>query len=287
MDDKLIIFKENMILYITGSGPDATGANNGYSQTTFISSTVGCNNFLSIVLMPNGIIFQSDKGLWLLQRDLNLQYVGFPVQTYATGAKVLSASNVPNTNQVRFILDSGVTLMYDFFVNEWGTFSINAVSSTIWQGQHTWIASNGYVYKESPGSYLDYQTPVNMSFTTSWFNLAGLQGYQRAYYFYLLGTYISPHTLTLNISYDYSTSVNQTTVITPFNYNNSSTLEQYKVHLQRQTCQSLQISLTESYDNSYYPTPLTAGAGLTLSGLSIALGLKKGWRPIGQLQSVS
>ena len=38
-------------------------------------------------------------------------------------------------------------------------------------------------------------------------HLAGLQGYQRAYFFYLLGTYFTPHKLGLSISYDYNEGV--------------------------------------------------------------------------------
>ena len=74
MDDKLIIFKKDAIYYITGTGPDNTGANGTFSDATFITSTVGCANPSSIVLMPNGIMFQSDKGIWLLDRQLGTTY---------------------------------------------------------------------------------------------------------------------------------------------------------------------------------------------------------------------
>jgi hypothetical protein len=76
MDDKLIVFKRNAMLYINGSGPDNTGANNQYSPPIFITATVGSKNQRSIVLMPQGLMFQSDnKGIWLLGRDLNTDYM--------------------------------------------------------------------------------------------------------------------------------------------------------------------------------------------------------------------
>ena len=62
MDDKLIIFKKDAIYYINGSGPDNTGANSTFSDPVFITATVGCSNPNSIVLLPHGIMFQSDKG---------------------------------------------------------------------------------------------------------------------------------------------------------------------------------------------------------------------------------
>ena len=87
MDDKLIIFKENAIYYINGSGPDNTGANSTYSQPTFITSTVGCSNQQSIVFMQDGLMFQSDKGIWLLNRGLGTLYIGAPVEAFTLNAK--------------------------------------------------------------------------------------------------------------------------------------------------------------------------------------------------------
>lgn len=294
LDDKLIIFKKDAIYYITGTGPDNTGANNDFSDPIFITSTVGCSNQNSIAFIPDGLMFQSDKGIWLLGRDLSTKYIGASVEAY-NQYPILSAVSVPGTNQVRFTLSNGITLMYDYFYGQWGTFSgVPAVSSTLFQSLHTFINRFGAVFQESPGFYLDGSNPVLISFITSWINLAGLQGYERAYFFYLLGVFYSPHKLTLQVAYDYNSSPLQTTIISPENYNGAygaapgtygsnspyggtAPLEQWRVFLQKQTCQSFQISLSESFD-AFYGAP--AGAGLTLSGINILCALKRGYRPI-------
>lgn len=295
MDDKLILFKRDAIYYINGSGPDNTGANSQYGDATFITSTVGCENQKSIVFMPQGIMFQSDKGIWLLGRDLSTNYIGAPVEAFTQNATVQSAVNVPGTNQVRFTLDSGVTLMYDYFYGQWGTFvNVPAISACIYQNLHTYINSAGQVYQENPGSYLDGGRPVLMSFTTGWLNMAGLQGFQRAYMFYLLGVYKTPHKINLGISYDYVDSPEQVTTITPDSYNGTygsdpiygssalpyggnSNIEQYRVDLAKQRCESFKIAFDEIFDPSY---GTTAGQGLTLSGLNVIVGIKKGYFPI-------
>ncbi len=299
LDDKLIIFKKDAIYYITGTGPDNTGANNDFSEPIFITSTVGCSNQNSIAFIPQGLMFQSDKGIWLLGRDLSTQYIGAPVEAFNQYA-VLSAITVPGTNQVRFTLSNGVTLMYDYFYGQWGTFvNIPSVTSTLFEGLHTFINSFGNVFQETPGAYLDGSSPTLISFSTGWLNLAGLQGYQRAYFFYLLGTFLSPHKLTVQVAYNYNPSPTQTTLITPDNYSGvygadslygASTpyggvpvLEQWKIDLQQQTCQSMQITVTESFD-SFFGT--TAGAGLTLSGINLLLGLKKSYVPIRSANTV-
>src|ERR1700677_556451 len=109
MDDKLIIFKQNAMYYINGTGPDNTGANSQYSQAIFITSTVGCANQNSIVFIPQGLMFQSDKGIWLLGRDLSTNYIGAPVEN-TNQYLITSATTIPGTTQVRFTLNNGTAL---------------------------------------------------------------------------------------------------------------------------------------------------------------------------------
>lgn len=297
MDDKLVIFKKDAIYYINGTGPDNTGANSQYSQPIFITSTVGCANQASIVLTPSGLMFQSDKGIWLLGRDLSTQYIGSPVENF-NSYEVTSALAIPGTNQVRFTISNVLALVYDYFYNRWGYFvGFEAIGSCIYQGLHTIITSAGSVYQETPGVYIDGSNPVLMSFITSWINVAGVQGYQRAFFFYLLGQYLTPHKLSLQIAYDYNPAASQTSLISPTNfsspvpssfgsptpYGGSSNVENWRVFLAKQRCQSFQISLQEIYDPSF---GVPAGAGLTLSGLNLVVGIKKGWRNIGNANTV-
>lgn len=299
MDDKLIISKKNAFYYINGSGPDNTGANAQYSQPIFITSTVGSDNQNSFVFTPKGLMFQSDKGIWLLSRGLDTVYVGAPVEKY-NQYRVNSAVNIPGANQARFTLSNGITLVYDYFYEQWSTFSgVPAISSTLYEGLHTYINSSGMVSQETPGIYLDNGNPVLLSFLTSWINLAGLQGYQRAYFFYLLGQYLTPHKLNLNIAYDYNESPTQSTLITPDNfapnygvsspygqessYGGPGNIEQWRVFLTKQRCQSFQINLSEIYDQSL---GAPSGRGLTLSGLNLIVAIKKGWIPISAANSI-
>lgn len=297
MDDKLIIGKENALLYINGSGPDNTGANSQYSQPIFITATVGNPNQNSWVLMPQGLMFQSDKGIWLLDRGLGTSYIGAAVENFTLNAKVLSAVNVPETNQVRFTLDSGITLMYDYFYGQWGTFTnISGVSSCIYENLHTYIDGFGRVFQESPGIYLDGSNPVLLSFTTGPLRLGDLQNYQRAFFFYLLGQYFSPHKLQVSIAYDYSPNPSQSIILSPLNYSSTygsapsqspygqgnpygghSAKEQFRVFLERQRCQAFSISLKEIFDGTY---GVQAGQGLSLSGINLVMAFKNKFNTI-------
>lgn len=297
MDDKAILFKATAINYIAGTGPDNTGANNQYTQPIFITATVGCSNQKSIVFQPQGLMFEfaskAGNQIWLLGRDLTTQYIGAPVEAFTQNATVQSAVNVPGTNQVRFTLNTGITLMFDYYYQQWGTFvNVPAISSTLYQDLHTYINSLGQVFQETQGKYLDNTLPVLMGFSTSWASLSGLQGYQRAYWFTLLGTYYSPHKLNIKVGYDYNPNPSSQTLIAPLNfsptygqdltygsgtpYGGPAALEQWRVFFKQQRCESFQIILNEIYDPSF---GVVSGKGLTISGLDLVVGIKKGWRP--------
>ncbi len=291
MDDKLIIFKKDAIYYITGTGPDNTGANNDFSSPIFITSGVGTSNPDSIVLTPNGLMFQSDKGIWQLGRDLSTTYIGAPVETY-NSAIVQSTQMIPATTYVLFVLNNNLTLMYDYFYNQWGTHSnVSAIFSTLYQGLHTYLNPFGQVFQNAPGTYLDGSEPVLMSLTTSWINIAGLQGYERFYAANLLGTYFSPFNLNVSLAYNYNPSFEQSTIITPDNatanyggealwgsggpWGGPGNVFSARLFPQRQKTQSFQMTIQEVYDPSFGQP---AGEGLSLSGLLLLVGIKKGNR---------
>lgn len=291
MDDKLIIFKKDAIYYINGSGPDNTGANSSFSDPVFVTGTVGSSNPSSIVLIPNGLMFQSDKGIWILGRDLSTQYIGAPVEQYNSNI-VLSATAIPGTNQVRFILDNHITLMYDYFFNQWATHTnINAVSGTLYQSAHTYLNNFGQIFQEVENTYIDGSKPVLLSLTTSWMNIAGLQGYERFYFANLLGTTYTPFKLNVQFAYDYNPSPTKAILVTPDNnFNNwgdealwgsgppwggTGNVFSARCFPDKQKCESFQVIIEEVYDSSL---GVVAGQGLSLSGLALVVGVKKGYR---------
>lgn len=282
MDDKMILFKSGKqsgpaIYYMQGQGPAPSGANNDFQDPLPVTVDAGGVDRPSVVLTPIGLMFKSFKGIYLIDRGLQASYIGAPVEAY-NQYSVLSAQLIPNTTQVRYILSNGVMLMYDYFFKKWATWSPPAgVSDCIFQGQHTYASSDGQVYQETPGQFIDgANTPVLMSFTTAWIKLAGLVGYQRAYFFFLLASYISAHKLSLSLFTDFATNPDSTVTITP---NSADSLENWRIFFAKQRCQSFQIQLSEIYTG-------TLGQGFNMSGLNLIVGAKSKFRTISAAQSV-
>lgn len=301
MDDKMIIFKANAVLYFNGTGPDNTGANSQYSPPTFITSTVGTILQQSIVMTDNGLLFQSDKGYWLLERSAQqCVFLGGAVEKYTIDGIANSALTIPGTTQIRATMSSGVTLMMDYFAgNQWGTFTgVPAISSTLYQSFHTYLDKFGRIFQETPDQYLDGTNPVLLGFKTGWINVAGISGYQRIHELILLGKFLSPANIIVNIAYDFKEPTQQS-IINPTNYTGvfgsdslygqtspfggEGPVLKWRVQLEKQKCQVFQITVQEQFDPSF---GTIAGAGFTLSGITGVITVKKGYRPIKAANSV-
>jgi hypothetical protein len=130
-----------------------------------------------------------------------------------------------------------------------------------------------------------------MSVTTGWINVAGLQGYERFYQMFLLGTYYTPFKLNVSLAYDYLSSNLQQTVVAPDNFEPAwggqpvwgappawggpGDVFEARVFPQKQKCESFQVSIQEVYDGTM---GANTSQGLTLSGLNLLVGVKKGTR---------
>ena len=101
MDEKLVIFKESAIFYLSGDGPNNLGQQDTFIKPELVSSDIGCININSVVLTPDGLMFKSKKGIYLLSRSMQLAYIGANVEAF-NDLKVSSAIVVPEENQVRF-----------------------------------------------------------------------------------------------------------------------------------------------------------------------------------------
>ncbi len=268
MDDKLIFFKDSTIFYVIGDGPAPNGTQNDFSYPQVITSDVGCRNQDSIIVVPIGLMFQStDKGIYLLDRALQLSYIGAPVEAF-NNVRVTSAELLPNTTQIRFTLESDTTLIYDYLVQQWSTHSgLTFVDATTYKHMHTGLQADALVLEQTPVQWVDNSTPVALSLTTGWFSFAQLQGYQRIIEFLLLLTSTNATSLKIQlyINFDSTTAIQTDTISIPAN----TVRQQYRIFPSTQKCQSMQIVITE------IPTG-ASGGGLTLSGMSFIMGIKRG-----------
>lgn len=298
MDDKYIQFGPTSIYYMTGQGPSNTGSQNDFSASQLITTDVGCTNPRSVVTMPLGLMFQSGKGIYLLNRGLGTEYIGADVEYY-NDTEVTSATLIPNTNEVRFTTNTGVTLTYDYFFKQWTVDEIQyGIDACIFQNVFTYANPNGTMFQETVGEYLDSGSFFPMKIWSSWLSFAQLQGFQRVWSLNVLGAYESPHKLMVRLAYDFNPGPTQedlidaTTIISTPDYGDDATYGlttpyggngmpyQFRIQPNQQKCQTMQVQLEDVQIEDF-------GEGMRLSALTFEIGVKKGTYKSGATSTFS
>jgi hypothetical protein len=209
LDDKVIIFKRTAISMVTGPGPLANPAAGGeWSTPALVTSDVGCIDQRTIVTTPTGLMFQTAKGIYQLDRGLQAAYVGAPVEAY-NAQRITRATLIDDATQVRFLTDDGKTLLYDYLFGQWSTFTQHAgLDSVIIAGTYHYLRTDGRVFKQST-AYADDNLDVPMVIETAWIRLGeARQGFQRIWHAEILGEWKSAHVLRVQWMTDYTVDGN-------------------------------------------------------------------------------
>ena len=287
MDEKLVPFGEESVWFVVGAGPDATGAGSTYQDAQRVpGEAVGCVNPKSPLLTEQGVVFQSSKGLYLLSRALTTVYAGAEAEDIINGATITSARALPNATIFQFTLDSGVSAVFDSFVGQWGSDDpLDAVDSTIWNGAFAFIQPNGLVLAETVGEFASNGSAISLAVKTGPIRLGALAGFERVRMVEILGTYESAHTLEVSVYFDGNTSASQVVTITPRAreaWGDDETWGSgevwggrfrpyaWRLYLNRQKCESVQFQIRDTQSGE------TPGEGMSLSSLTLELGVKRG-----------
>lgn len=285
MDSGLLAFTASGLFIIQGDGPAPNGQGATY-QAIKVQTDVGCTNQRSVVSTPEGVMFQSARGIYMVSRGLEVVFLGKTVQDRTDGVLVTSAVLVANRGEVRFALDSGVSVVYNYIEKQWstarytsnGAYGRTIVDACMWNGSYTVLFEDGNVASEAEFSYLDGTEWVPMTLETSWNNAAGPLAYQSVRNFSIEGFSRSDHQLTVSVGFDNELDYAQTftwldgtpvTAIGP--------LESLEVSIGvRRKCQAIRFKVQ---DASPATLPRDTGQGPVFDAVGVQVGVKSGFRP--------
>lgn len=206
-DGVVYVFKANAIFGFTGLGPLRNGdtSTSSFSDVDVVTEDVGCPFPDSLVKTPEGIMFDSGKGIYRLGLDRKPLYVGAPVEAY-NDQDFRAATVMPDRSQVVFLTDSGKSLLFDYLFQQWSTFTNHAgLDAVVVGGRYHYLRADGRVWRETPGAFSDDGARIPLVFETAYVDFVGhRQGWQRFWHLHLLGTWVSPHQLGISYQSDFS-----------------------------------------------------------------------------------
>lgn len=211
-----VVFREYATYMFPGDGFDNTGRGVNYGPAQIVSHDVGCRDTDSIASTPEGIVFQSSKGKYLLTRGWTMKPIGLPVADYDSET-VLATHVMTAQHQVRFVTASRV-LVWDYLapspsgLGTWAEWSItSAVHAGMWQGTYHYLAAAGPYAEQTTYSGTAYGWDV----TTAWIKPNDLQGQISVRKLQALGEYKSACYVRCRVAYDYNPAWVDDTVWTP------------------------------------------------------------------------
>ena len=226
LDDKTVVFEKDDIHVIYGDGPLNNGRGEDFA-VQYISTDVGCEDQGSIVECPAGLVFfRRERGFYLLDRQLNIKFIGDRVYNLSRGINVLSAELVSADGHIRFLCGNtratdfdlqeptaGYTrpprpvygnslppksacFVWNYEKDQWSVFSnYRGVASAIYDGKYTQLLNDWSIWTEREDYDWQHKDPVGTNRTltrTPWIPLAdNTQGYSRCYRMNVLGRYVS------------------------------------------------------------------------------------------------
>lgn len=211
LDDTVIPFKETATYVFGGPGPLADPAvdpaSNIFSSSELVTSDVGCASASSVGQTPLGITFQSRKGIKLLARGRQVIDTGNPVQPLGT-QNFTRTTLLPDRKSILYLTDTadGFSLLWDYDRNQWSKFSNHlGLDAVVVEGVYHYLRTDSRVFVETPGEFRDDNSRIPLRIETAWIRYAQyLQGWQKVLWAYWLGSYKSPHTLSVRYRIDYN-----------------------------------------------------------------------------------
>lgn len=209
-DGVVHVLKDSAVFLFNGDGPFATGTTStgtiisGFSKPQKCKGNIGCTDPSSIIASPVGVMFSGDQGIWRVSLDGTLQYVGAPVEAY-NSQSVRRATLLPKRTAIIFLTDEGKSLYYDYLFDQWSTFTNHeGYDAAVIDGVYHYLRKDSRVFVETLDQHTDAGARIKLLLTTAHIHMLDhLQGFQRFWEAWLLGTWVSPHQLGVSWSLDY------------------------------------------------------------------------------------
>lgn len=262
IDSGIIVWKKNRIYLVNGLGPDNLG-NGAYTEPQLLSADTGCSDVRTLTQTPQGWLFKSPKGWRLLSSGNEIQDIGSPVADYDSQT-FYDVLTLEDQNLILCVTSSGKTLAYDYFVNQWSTWTAPlGIAAKLFDGGYV-VASTSAVTKKTT-TKTDSGSAFNWDVETPWLYPADMLGFGRLWEIALLGEYMAAHNLRVRIYYN-----NVYTAVDDITWTTDTSQYEVRVRPSRPKSRAFKFRFTD------VQTSGTLADSLKAVSLMLKMGTKKG-----------
>jgi hypothetical protein len=286
--DVVIVLKETCVGVISGQYATDSGVDVSLKYD-LVTEELGCVSKNAIVEIDKGLVFQSERGLCMVGRDLQVAFVGAPVENLR-GFTLRSASLITDLQSVVFIGDEGPAICMNYGKNAWTTFPQQLGLASVHVGtDYYFLTLDDRILKRSSTTFTSGGRPVITKIRTPWYQLGGIGGFERLYAAYLQGKVLGEHGFKINVYYDHEEAPRETLVWASgqlqvfgedvgvwgqMDFDLHRVLQQIRLQPRFQKCTAVSIEVEEWYPDGYSPEN-----SVTWYGIRLEIGMKRGaWK---------
>lgn len=287
LDGRLVLFTRDKVLFSAGEGPDELGGSGAFSPPQVISNKTGCIAPQSVIETPFGLMFQGKRGIYLVQRDLSVEYVGADVEKLV--GTITSANHISNREEVRFNQASpGKALVWNYGEGgQWSTITPRQIASAVEFGDGlAWVSGSDEdvtsIYQSDFTCVSDGGDAMEALFESAWLRLGNITGYQRVSRIAMRGTYHGQSLVSVYLAYDGNEDewlevVRKQTI--DLNLEDGDPIE-LEAHLKYQKCSSIKIRVVDDGGGG------APSRGVDWVALALELGVRPGMFKVSSLQTL-
>lgn len=227
LDYAMVVFKSDRIHMLYGQGNDRIGIGSDLDSKR-IGYGIGCVCSRSVVVGKDGVFFQSEKGIYLLNRSEELVYIGAGIEDFVRACgNVRSAVVNDDNHQLRIVASrkdntAQYVFVFDYLFNMWMTTILPGPTDAVvdgvqWRGYESdnpiaVLRENGDILLErfDATPYVDGNAPeltestIPMKIETTWLNFAGVDGFGRCRSIMVHAQRKNSCTIKIKLAYDHN-----------------------------------------------------------------------------------
>lgn len=279
--DKLVLSKRGELFYTYGDGPNDQGAQGDFAPFEKVLGVSGFVSGNSVAVVPEGIWYQSDKGVYLLDQGLNVTYAGAAFEDQTTAGSILKSLVQVTSDTVRFYTTSGI-LEFDNYFKNWSFQTGITPTEAVIYNRDVYILNNAnQVFKENRSVFKDGSTSYGLFVESGWISFAGITGFQRFYRMFLVCNFKSTHSLKVSLAYDYASSYVDEVTFDPTDATDDDTYR-FTIFPSVQKCEAFRFKIEEIISDG------TAGSheSLQINFVGVLIGTKRGLPKLKEAQKV-
>ncbi len=276
MTETLIAFREHAIYALPGVGFDNGGQGQNFGPAHNVSVDVGAVHQDAVALTPQGLMFKTAKGWYLLDHGWNPRYIGADVARF-DGETINAVHVVEAYHQVRVVTSARI-LMYDYLVGAWSSWSISdAVHACVWNGVYYYLSNSNNAPMQEQTSFAA-STGYGLDVELGWVKPADLQGFVRVDKILVLGEFRGACSLRIRTAFDYQQDgagnwVYTDDVFWPVSPSVVGSALQVARGTTRGRCEAIKVRLTASSPANDGTPPTTEAIKIT--GIALKVGFRK------------